>query len=525
MATQQEQKITYTTMGVEQAQAFNQAFEQAVQRTMGQLGQEYPLYINGEARHPQHGLFEVHSPDDTRLLLGRCQEAGEAEVNEAIQAARQAFRQWSATSWQERVAILRRAAANFRARKYELGAWLALEAGKARLEAIGEVEEAADLIDTYTAQMEENHGFVRKMGQLSPEEVNHSVMRPYGVWVVIAPFNFPVALATGMLAGALVTGNTAVFKPSPETPISGVNVYRALTDAGIPAGVVNLLTGSTDALGEALTAHRDVEGVAFIGSRRVGCLIYSQFSRERPRPCITEMGGKNPVIVTDHADLKKAVEGTVRAAFGYSGQKCSAASRVYAQEGIADKFFARLAQRTQELTVGNPALHDVFTGPVIDETSYLRFQQAAQRCRQEGEILVGGNTLTEGDLQHGYYCQPTICRLPTNHPFFAEELFVPLLAVTAVKSLDEAIDLANQSEYGLTAGIFTEDPQEQREFLDRIEAGVVYVNRAGGATTGAWPGVQSFGGWKASGSPGVAALGPYYIQQFMREQNQTVVGA
>jgi len=419
---------------------------------------------------------------------------------------------------------MRRAEANFRARRFDTGAWLAAEVGKSRLEAIGEVEEAADLIATYASQMEENGGFVRKLNQLSPEEVNHSVMKPYGVWVVISPFNFPVALSTGMIAGALIAGNTVVFKPSHDAPLTGALVYRALQDAGLPAGVLNYLTGHGNTIGEALSAHEGTEGIAFTGSREVGCAIYAQFSAKRPRPCITEMGGKNPVIVTNSADLDKAVEGTARAAFGYSGQKCSAASRAYVQDGIADEFLSRLVDRTQDLTVGNPELEDVFMGPVINERAYKKFQDACDEARKVGSILTGGEILTDGDLQYGYYCAPTIAEMPADHRFFFEELFVPFIVVSRVKSLDEAIRLANNSEYGLTAGIFSENDDEIRMFLDNIQAGTIYVNRAGGATTGAWPGVQSFGGWKASASPGVSALGPYYVQQFMHEQNQTVVG-
>jgi 1-pyrroline-5-carboxylate dehydrogenase len=235
------------------------------------------------------------------------------------------------------------------------------------------------------------------------------------------------------------------------------------------------------------------------------------------------MGGKNPVIVTNLADLSKAVEGTVRAAFGYSGQKCSAASRLYLQEGIADEFTRRFVERTAKVIVDNPTKPDTFMGPVINEKAYNRFQEASDRARRDGAIAFGGETLTDGDLRFGYYCQPTIAQLPKEHPYFYEELFVPFISVASVRSLDEALQLANDSEYGLTAGLFSEDESEIRTFLDRIEAGVVYVNRQGGATTGAWPKVQSFGGWKASGSTGKSALGPYYVQQFMHEQNQTVV--
>jgi 1-pyrroline-5-carboxylate dehydrogenase len=523
MATQQEQKITYTTMSVEGAEAFNRAFDNALESVSAQLGREHPAFIGGQEVRGDRGTFESRSPNDTRLLLGRFQECGVAEADRAVQSAHQAFQRWGRLPWRERLTVMRRAADNFRQRKYEIGAWLAMEAGKARLEAIGEVEEAADLITTYAHYMEEHNGYTRKLDQLSPQEVNYSVLKPYGVWVVIAPFNFPVALATGMMAGALITGNTVVFKPSHETPLTGVKVYECLADAGLPEGALNLLTGFGNEIGEALSSRRGVEGIAFTGSAAVGCQIYREFSRERPRPCIAEMGGKNPTIVTDTADLDKAVEGTVRAAYGYSGQKCSATSRVYVQDGVAGEFIRRFVERTEQVVVGNPTRADVFMGPVINERAYNRFHESSERARRDGEVLTGGNVLTDGEMQNGYYCAPTVAQLPADHPFFREELFVPFVSLATVQTLDEAIGLANDAEYGLTAGIFSEDPAEIEMFKERIEAGVIYVNRKGGSTTGAWPGVQSFGGWKASGSTGKSALGPNYIQQFMREQNQTVV--
>jgi 1-pyrroline-5-carboxylate dehydrogenase len=488
-----------------------------------QLGKDYPIYIDGEARTPAGAMFEDRSPNDNRILLGRFQECGPAEADAAVQAAKGAFEVWSHTPWPERLSVMRRAAGNFRDRKFEIAAWLTLEAGKPRLEAMGEVEEAADLIITYCDQLEQHEGFVLKQGQLSPEEVNYSILRPYGVWVVISPFNFPVALTTGMLAGVLIAGNAAVFKPSSETPLTGVKVYECLADAGLPRGALNFVTGSGNQIGEALSSHSLIDGVVFTGSYQVGSHIYREFSKIRPRPVIAEMGGKNPVIVTKYADLDKAVEGTARAAFGYSGQKCSAASRVYVEEAVADEFLRRLVERTEQLVLDDPARPETFLGPVINERAYRRFQEATERARSDGEVLTGGVVLSNEDHANGYYCAPTIARLPSDHEYFSEELFVPFIAAATVKSLDEALELANKSEYGLTAGLFSEDPREIETFLDRIEAGVVYVNRRGGATTGAWPGVQSFGGWKASGSTGKAALGPYYVQQFMREQNQTVV--
>jgi 1-pyrroline-5-carboxylate dehydrogenase len=523
MVTQEtEPKITYSTMSVEQIDAFNRAFDRALASVRGELGREYPAYIRGEARSVGK-TFEDRSPNDTRILVGTFQDCREKEAADAVAAARAAFGEWSHTPWKQRLEILTRASDAFRARKYEIGAWLSLEAGKSRLEALGEVEEAIDLIAAYSKYMEENNGYVRKLSQLTPEEVNYSVLRPYGVFVVISPFNFPAALSTGMLAAALITGNTTVFKPSHETPLTGLKVYECFAAAGLPAGAVNFISGFGNEIGEALSSQPGVDGIAFIGSYRVGTHIAREFSRTRPRPVIAEMGGKNPVIVTDKADLDKAVEGTARAAFGYSGQKCSAASRVYVQEAVADQFLSRLVERTKQVVIGDASRADVFTGPVINESAYARFAGAVERAQADGTILVGGHQLTEGDMRYGYYCQPTVVRLPADHPYFGEELFVPLLAVTTVSSLDEAIRRANTSMYGLTAGIFSEDPAEQQEFLDRIEAGVVYVNRRSGATTGAWPDVQSFGGWKGSGSTGKSALGPYYVQQFMHEQSQTVV--
>jgi len=520
---QRDQKITYTTMSVEQAESFNRDYDRALDQVRSQLGRRYPLYINNQAESSTNPVFEDRSPNDTRVVLGNFEEGGKQHADAAIEAARGAFPAWSSYPWQKRIEILRRGAEIFRQRKYEIAAWLSLEAGKPRLESMGEVEEAADLIFGYCGYMEDANGFVVEMERLSAQEANHSVLRPYGVWIVIAPFNFPVALTTGMIAGALVAGNTVVFKPSHETPLVVTKVFECLRDGGLPAGALNFVTGHGNQIGEQLSSHPSVDGIVFTGSAQVGTRLFREFSKERPRPCIAEMGGKNPTIVTDSADLDKAVEGTARAAFGYSGQKCSATSRVYVHDSVAGEFTRRLVERTQQLVVGPAERDDVFMGPVINRTAYERFQQACERSHNDGEILSGGNVVTDGPLKHGYFCAPTIVSLPKDHQYFYEELFVPLVAVARVSSLDEALTLANDSKYGLTAGIFTEDEREQQEFLKRMEAGVIYVNRRGGSTTGAWPRVQSFGGWKMSGSTGKNALGPYYVQQFMHEQSQTVV--
>jgi 1-pyrroline-5-carboxylate dehydrogenase len=516
-------KVTYTTMSVDQADAFNRAFDGALVKVKSALGFEHPLIIGGKEIRP--GVTsEDRSPNDRRIILGRFQQATADQAREAVAAARKVADGWGATPYQERVSILRRAAENFRRDRFEIGALLSIEAGKNRLESIGEVEEAADLIDTYAGQIEEHEGYVIKLHQLSPSEVNHSVLRPYGVFVVIAPFNFPVALTTGMIAGALTGGNAVVYKPSGDTPFTALYVYDMFAQAGLPDGTLNLVTGRGSVVGEALLTDPGVDGIAFIGSKEVGFHILKQSLLNYPRPCVAEMGGKNPVLVMKSADLDKAVVGTARAAFGYSGQKCSAASRAYVHESVYDKFMRGLVEYTRRLPVGDPTTAETFMGPVINEAAYRTFIDASAKARRDGRVVLGGSALVEGEYEHGYYVEPTIVdRLPFDHDFFSEELFVPLLAVAKVGSLDQALALANESELGLTAGIFTEDQREQDEFLRRMQAGVLYVNRKGGATTGAWPGVQSFGGWKGSGSTGKSALGPYYVQQFMREQSQTVV--
>jgi 1-pyrroline-5-carboxylate dehydrogenase len=252
--------------------------------------------------------------------------------------------------------------------------------------------------------------------------------------------------------------------------------------------------------------------------------LFHTFSRTWPRPCIVEMGGKNPAIVTGKADLDEAAEGIMRSAFGFGGQKCSANSRVYVHRDVHDSLVEKLVAKTEPIKVGDPLPRDGWLGPVIDERAVKRHQQAVAEARRDGTVFTGGEHLTDGDLARGYYVEPTVVGgLPGDHRLFQDELFAPFTAVHAVGSLDEALRLANDSVYGLTAGVYSEDPSEVQQFLDRIEAGVLYVNRRAGATTGAWPGVQPFGGWKGSGSTGKAGLSMYYVAQFLREQSHTIV--
>jgi 1-pyrroline-5-carboxylate dehydrogenase len=264
-----------------------------------------------------------------------------------------------------------------------------------------------------------------------------------------------------------------------------------------------------------------LDGFIFTGSKAVGLDILRRFNQPRLRPCITEMGGKNPAIIMPSANLEDAAEGVLRSAFGMGGQKCSACSRLYLHQAISKLFLELLVEKTKKVVIGDPTERETFLGPIINEAAVEKFTSAVKLGRKEGRIVHGGSRL-KGDLANGFFVEPTIIdRVPKASRLFQEEHFVPILAMAEVKSLDEAIALANDSEYGLTAGIFTQEEHEQETFFDTIQAGVAYSNRRGGATTGAWPGVQSFGGWKHSGSSGKSALGPYYVSQFLREQSQT----
>jgi 1-pyrroline-5-carboxylate dehydrogenase len=353
------------------------------------------------------------------------------------------------------------------------------------------------------------------------------VAKPLGVWPVISPFNFPFMLANGMATGALLTGNTVILKPTSEAPLTGLMLYNVYHDAGVPAGAVNLVAGPGANFSSEFTENPDVAGITFTGSRTVGLSLYRGFLNHQPyaKPILMELGSKNPAIITSKADLKKAVEGVVRAAYGYSGQKCSANSRVYVQSEVKGEFLEMLKTRLSSLEVKDPRERSAFMGPVINPAAMETFTKAVEEAKKDGgKVVFGGEAITKGDFRRGYYVQPTVVTgLPIDHELFKRELFVPLLVIAEFKTLEEAIEEANDTDYGLTAGIFSEDKKEVAKFMDEIQFGVVYANRSGGATTGAWPGPQSFVGWKASGSTGKGIGGPNYLLTFLREQSQTVV--
>ena len=315
-------------------------------------------------------------------MVGEFATASAADVGEAVRAAREAAPAWASTPWQERAAILDRAADLISERRSELAALMAIEVGKTRLEALGDVEESADLIRYYTHQLGEANGFVAPMQRLSPNEETIDVMRPYGVWAVISPFNFPMALVAGPVGAALAAGNTVVSKPSEIGALCGLKVLELFHEAGVPAGALSVLTGPGEIVGAALVDHDGVDGVTFTGSVEVGMGIYRAFASAYPKPVVCEMGGKNPVVVSASADLDAAVEGTARSAYGLAGQKCSAASRAFVDERVADEFVELLAERAGTLVVGDPTRKEPFVGPVIDAAAVERFERAVAEARE-----------------------------------------------------------------------------------------------------------------------------------------------
>jgi len=518
-------KLTYSTM-FNPPEEMHERFEAALAEVRSRLGATHALYIDGRDVSAAR-TYPKYSPIDNRLLLGHFPLGEAADADAAMAAARAAFDGWRTTPMKDRLALVRRAAALIEERVYAIGAAIALEVGKNRMESLGETQETADFFWGYSSEFERNHGFDRAMPDDPLTDFrshNRTILKPYGVWAVITPFNYPIALAGGPVAAALVTGNTVVLKGATDTPWAGRLLADCLRDAGFPAGVLNYLSGPGSVVGEAIINHPDLAGITVTGSVEVGMRIYRLMgSGAWPRPCVAEMGGKNACIVTEHGDLERAATGIVRSAFGMCGQKCSALSRVYVVSRVADALLERIVEQTRALRVGDPTRRENWLGPVISAAAARSFERYCDQLRTGGaRILAGGARLSHGDLARGHFVAPTVAEAPHDHPLFREEMFQPILMVSRVKDLDEALARANDSAFGLTAGVYGSDA-EVAAFLDRIEAGVTYVNRPQGATTGAWPGYQSFGGWKGSGSTGKAIGSFYYLPQYMREQSQTVV--
>ena len=499
---------------------FHANFEKAVDEIKKELGKKYPTIINGKEIYSDE-CFKVSSPCDTRITVDEFPKSSVDDTQNAISSAKNAFEEWHETPYQKRAEIFRECANIFSSKKFFLATIMTFENGKNRFESMGDVDETIDFMRFYALQLEKNEGFSKTTSHPNSHEKTQTIMKPYGVWGIIAPFNFPSAIAIGMTTAALITGNTVVLKPASDAPLSSFQFAKILYPK-LPNGAINFVTGSGSIVGKTLIESSDVDGIAFTGSREVGVKGLQEFTKFASKPFISEMGGKNPVIVTKYADLEKASDGVMNAAFGFGGQKCSACSRVYVQNEVADQFISKLVEKTKNLKIGMPWQREVFLGPVINKEAKTKFENAVNMAKKDGEILTGGSVLTSSGLENGYFVEPTIVtKLSEDHKLVKEELFLPFLCIQRYKIFDDAIQLANQTEYGLTAGIFSNDKKQLDEFFSKIQAGVVYTNRSASATTAALVSSQPFVGWKNSGSTGKGAGGEYYLQQFMRTQTQT----
>ena len=519
-------KLTYSTM-FNPPEELHKGFDKAVAKLKANLGKEYGMFIDGKDVFAED-KYDDRSPVNTDWVLAVMQKGNAMQANMAIEAARRAFPGWSRTPWKKRVQLVRKAASIIEKRIFELGAAMALEVGKNRMESLGDVQETADLMYWSAQMVEENDGFIKEMGRdplVGYDSTNVSVLHPYGVWLIVSPFNFPFALTGGPTGAALVAGNTVVIKPATDTAWI-VRLYaECLRDAGFPDGVVNFVTGPGSTLGQALVDNKHVDGATFTGSFDVGMRMFRDFAqRNYIRPIILELGGKNPAIVSRNANLEDAATGIVRSAFGLQGQKCSAASRVLVEEPVYDELLGKLKSKTEALVIGDPTERATYLGPVINQSSYNDFKNFTEEINQAGgNFLTGGHVKTGGLFDKGYFCEPTfVTDLPYDHRLWQYEMFLPITTIGKVTNLDEAMQIANGVNYGLTAGFYGSG-KEVEWFFNNIEAGVTYANRPQGATTGAWPGFQPFGGWKGSGATGKNGGGYYYVQLYMHEQIRTRV--
>ncbi|MDH4123693.1 MAG: aldehyde dehydrogenase family protein [Thermoplasmata archaeon] len=496
-------------------------YERALRKLESELGNIFQNYIGGQWAKSRGGLFEDRYPGDLSVLNQKFQLSKQIDARKAINAAKKAFESWRMIDYQERCRIFEHAAFLMSRRKHDLAAIVTLENGKNRYEAMADIDEAIDFLRYYSYQLRINNGYSMDMSPPFPNEHPTNLLKPYGVWAVVSPFNFPFAIMAGMSTGAMITGNTVVVKPASDTPWPPFIFAKILEEAGLPKGVFNVVAGPGDTVGRELVENNGISGFVFTGSRAVGIGAMQKFLGKKPRPFIAEMGGKNAVIVTKNADIDEAAEGVAKSAFGFSGQKCSACSRVLVDRSIYTDFIKRLKVWTEGIVVGDPRERETYLGPLINDSALQKYVKSTKAAKASGKVVIGGKILRSKDL-NGYYVSPTVVSgLKANHPLVINELFIPFVCVLKMSSLQQAVRIANSSEYGLTSGLMSRDRDEIEYYMNNIEAGTIYANRRSGASTAAMVGSQPFVGWKMSATTWKAAGGRYYLPQFMREQSQT----
>jgi len=482
----------------------------ALRKQRKQLGRKVPLTINGEKIWTDE-IFSSVNPSQPDQIVGYAAEAGIPEAERAVAAARAAFEKWRRTSFEERCQLLERAAQILERRRFELAALEVFEVGKPWAQADGDIAEAIDFCTFYARQMRLKGR--PRLTQNVPGEESYQHYWPRGVALVIAPWNFPMAILCGMVSAALVTGNTVIMKPSEQSVIIGAMLMEIYEEAGVAPGVLNFLNGKGSVIGAHMVDHKDVDLIAFTGSREVGLWIWETAGKTREgqrelKRVICEMGGKNAMIVDSDADLDEAIVDSIYSAFGFQGQKCSALSRLIVLEENHDRVMERLLGAAASVRVGNPEEPGIVVGPVVDEAAYRRILDYIDVGKSEATLAYQAKDVPP----HGYFIPPTIFTgVRPNMRIAREEIFGPVLSVIKVRDLDEAIEVANGTDYALTGGFFSRSPANIERVKAQLEAGNVYINRP---CTGAIVGRHPFGGFKMSGG-GTKAGGEDYLLNFL----------
>jgi RHH-type transcriptional regulator, proline utilization regulon repressor / proline dehydrogenase / delta 1-pyrroline-5-carboxylate dehydrogenase len=492
-------------------EASRAAMKAALELVRGQLGLTYPVVIDNKPQ-PAAKLLDSVNPSRQSEIIGKWAAASTEQAKAAVASSLKAFDTWRETGVEERAALLHRLAEQFRTRRFELSAWICLETGKPWRESDADVGEAIDFCEYYAIEMMK---LAATQHRDVPGEDNLYFYEPRGVAVIIAPWNFPLAILTGMTAAALVAGNTVIIKPAEQSAIVGAKLMECLQAAGVPPGVANFLPGVGEEIGPTLVGHPDVALIAFTGSLKVALLINEQAAKTSGgqnfvKKVIAEMGGKNAIIVDADADLDEAVRGVVDSAFGYAGQKCSAGSRVIVLEDIYDQFLNRLREATRSLTVAPAEEPGCSVGPVIDAESRDRIRKTIEIGKREAKLEYSHDVVALAD--QGYFIGPTIFGdVPEGSSIGQEEIFGPVLSVMRAKDLDDALRIANGVKYALTGGCYSRSPSHLELVKRKFRVGNLYINRK---CTGALVDRQPFGGFKLSGI-GSKAGGPDYLLQFL----------
>ncbi|MFD2638057.1 L-glutamate gamma-semialdehyde dehydrogenase [Piscibacillus salipiscarius] len=491
------------------------AMEEALSLVKSELGKEYPLIIGGERIYTDNKLTSFN-PAKKDEVVGYVSKADKELAEKAMQVADETFEWWRKSTPEMRADILFRAAAIVRRRKHEFNAWIIHEGGKPWKEADADIAEGIDFLEYYGRQMLE----IAKDKEINsrPVENNRFGYIPLGVGLVVSPWNFLFAIMCGTAVSPMVTGNTVLLKPASATPVIAYKLMEVLEEAGMPAGVINYIPGSGSEIGDYLVEHPKTRFVSFTGSRDVGTGIFEKAAKVQPgqkwlKRVVAEMGGKDTIVVDSDSDLELAAESVMNSAFGFQGQKCSACSRVVAHEDVYDDLLERVKELTQDITVGNTTDKNYFMGPVIDQGAYDKIMGYIDTGKNEGKLVFGG----EGDDSKGYFINPTIfADVDPEATIMQEEIFGPVVAFTKAKDFDEALDIANNTDYGLTGAVISNNRNHLEIAREDFHVGNLYFNRG---CTAAIVGYHPFGGFNMSGTDSKAG-GPDYLYNFM--QGKTV---